>query len=204
MKASQDEQQRTLVLATGNPAKVRELNELFQGRGWRVRSLKEVAGDVVIEESGDTLEANAEIKARFACEQTGLPALADDTGLEVDALGGRPGVRSARYAGPAADARQNRKKLLEELQSVKEPSRRSARFRTILVYIGHGPSERYQYDGVCEGRILKEERGSGGFGYDPLFVPDGYNETFAEMDPVEKNRISHRGRALQKFLADMS
>ncbi|MGM0738862.1 MAG: RdgB/HAM1 family non-canonical purine NTP pyrophosphatase [Bacteroidota bacterium] len=204
MKASQDEQQRTLVLATGNPAKVRELNELFQGRGWRVRSLKEVAGDVDIEESGDTLEENAEIKARFAYEKTGLPALADDTGLEVDALGGRPGVRSARYAGPAADARQNRKKLLEELQAVTDPDRRSARFRTVLVYIGHAPTERYRYIGTCEGRILTEERGSGGFGYDPLFVPDGYEETFAEMDPVEKNRISHRGRALQKFLADMS
>ncbi len=241
-KDSAQASERILVLATGNPDKVKELNELLEGKGWTVRSLPEIAGDAEIEENGATLDENAEIKARFAWEKTGLPALADDTGLEVDALGGMPGVWSARYAGPSADALKNRRKLLDELRHVTEPARRSARFRTVLVYIGpeqmvsHSESHiggggitpdadtdtdtdtgadadidrpgmetiTRKYEGMCEGRIITEERGGAGFGYDPLFVPEGCDETFAEMDPVEKNRISHRGRALQKFLQDMS
>ncbi len=235
--------ERTLVLATGNPSKVRELNELLAGCGWKVRALSEFTDDTDIEENGATLAENAEIKARFAFETTGLPSLADDTGLEVDALDGRPGVHSARYAGPGANADANRSKLLDELAEVTDPARRSARFRTVLIYIGPGdgkgvaadrvetastrtfgpassekavsdggsgtsssPARHLQilrYDGVCEGRILTEERGAGGFGYDPLFVPEGYQETFAEMDAALKNSISHRGRALQKFLEDM-
>lgn len=168
----------------------------------------ELAGDVDIEETGNTLHENAEIKARFAWEKTGLPALADDTGLEVDALAGRPGVHSARYAGPGADALQNRRKLLDELRHAADPAARTARFRTVLVYIGPpqsgGPPDTRTYEGICEGRIITGERGSAGFGYDPLFLPNGFDETFAEMDAAEKNRISHRGRALRKFLADMS
>jgi XTP/dITP diphosphohydrolase len=218
------QRERTLVLATGNPAKVRELNELLEGRGWKVRALSEFTDDTDVEENGATLAENAEIKARFAFETTGLPSLADDTGLEVDALDGRPGVHSARYAGPGANAKRNRSKLLEELANVTDPARRTARFRTVLIYIGPGerkggeqvvaggqsgssgsPGQHLQtrrFDGVCEGRILTEERGAGGFGYDPLFVPDGHQETFAEMDAALKNSISHRGRALQKFLED--
>ena len=180
----------------------------MKGKGWRVRSLKEVAGDVDVEESGDTLDENAKIKARFAWEKTGLPALADDTGLEVDVLAGRPGVHSARYAGPAADALQNRRKLLDELRHVTDTAARTARFRTVLVYVGPlqagGSADIRTYEGICKGRIISVERGGAGFGYDPLFLPDGYNETFAEMDAAEKNRISHRGQALRKFLADMS
>lgn len=200
------QRERTLVLATGNPAKVRELNELLLGRGWAVRALSEFTDDIDVEEMGATLAENAEIKARFAYETTGLPSLADDTGLEVDALAGRPGVYSARYAGPGANAERNRSKLLEELAGVRDSARRTARFRTVLIYIGPGDRHRKveRYDGVCEGRIHTEERGAGGFGYDPLFVPDGYQETFAEMDPALKNSISHRGRALQKFLKDMA
>ena len=218
---------KILVLATGNPDKVKELNELLEGKGLEVQSLKELAGDVDIEETGSSLDENAEIKARFAWEKTGLPALADDTGLEVDALAGRPGVHSARYAGPAADALQNRRKLLDELRHITDPAARAARFRTVLVYIGPAqsglaqasdtpgsPATAHQpptggspeiriFEGICEGRIITAERGSTGFGYDPLFLPDGYDETFAEMDTAEKNRISHRGRALRKFLADM-
>jgi len=221
---------RTLVLATGNPAKVRELNELLEGCGWKVRALSEFTDDIDIDETGTTLEENAEIKARFAFETTGLPALADDTGLEVDALDGRPGVHSARYAGPQGGAEQNRKKLLEELAAVTDPAQRTARFRTVLIYFGpnpekndrvHGPDltanpdqkrpipdkEQQQirrFEGLCEGRIITEERGTGGFGYDPIFMPDGYDETFAEMDAALKNSISHRGRALQNFLKEMA
>lgn len=215
---------KTLVLATGNPAKVRELNELLDGRGWKVRALSEFTEDTDIEETGATLEENAEIKARFAFETTGLPSLADDTGLEVDALSGRPGVHSARYADPGANAERNRRKLLEELAGITDPAQRTARFRTVLVYMGPKPDEYAatapaepgfsgmperdhlirRYAGVCEGQIITEERGTGGFGYDPLFVPDGHRESFAEMDSALKNSISHRGRALQKFLEAMA
>ncbi len=200
-KKPSNSEKRVLVLATGNPGKVKELNDLLSGSGWLVRSLKEVAGEVEIEESGRTLEENAAIKARFVWELTGIPALADDTGLEVDALDGRPGLYSARYAGPEADSASNRRKLITELQHITDPAGRSARFRTVLVYIS-GDDVRH-FEGVCTGTILAAERGSGGFGYDPVFRPDGYRQTFAELDPEVKNRISHRGRALQEFLKDV-
>ena len=125
-----------------------------------------------------------------------MPALADDTGLEVDALGGRPGVHAARYAGPACDAVANRALLRRELAGV---ANRAAQFRTIIAFAEAG-AVRY-FEGVCKGRILDEERGTGGFGYDPLFVPDGEARTFAELSPDEKNAISHRGRALRAFAA---
>lgn len=201
-KTDDHKKQKTLVLASGNPDKVREMEQLLAVTGYTVCSLHEIAGKVDIEETGLTLEENAEIKARFVYEKTGLPALADDTGLEVDALGGRPGVWSARYGGPSGDAASNRRKLLKELSGVTEASDRSARFRTVLIYMTEEGVRRY--DGVCQGRILDHERGSGGFGYDPLFLPDGYEQTFAEMEPELKNHISHRGRALRKFLEDMS
>lgn len=192
---------KDLILATENPGKVKELQALLQAEGFQVRSLKEIAGEVTIRETGRTLEQNAEIKARFVWNQTGLPALADDTGLEVDALDGRPGVWSARYAGPDANDEKNRKKLLSELLHHTDPANRSARFRTVLCYIS-GIGIRY-YEGICEGTILPEERGTGGFGYDPLFQPAGFRQSFAETDPAEKNRISHRGRALRAFLEDI-
>ncbi len=191
-----------MVLATGNIAKVKELNALLKGKGLRVRSLEEVLGKTEIEETGVTLDENAVIKARFTHEMTGMPALADDTGLEVDVLDGQPGVRSARYAGSGSDDRLNRRKLLNELRHITDPALRIARFRTVLVYMD--AEEVKHYEGVCNGRIINEERGKNGFGYDPVFVPDGYQHTFAEMDPDEKNRISHRGRALKKFLDDIS
>ena len=197
------QEEKTLVLATGNPAKVRELNQLLEGRGWKVRALSEFTDDIDVEENGSTLAENAEIKARHAFEATGLPSLADDTGLEVDALSGRPGVHSARYASPQGGAEQNRRKLLEELGGISDPARRTARFRTTLVYI-EAQNRIHRFEGICEGRILTEERGDGGFGYDPLFVPEGHSETFAEMDSALKNSISHRGRALQKFLEEMA
>ncbi len=192
---------RILVLATGNPAKVKELNALLQREGWQVRSLKDVAGDSAIDETGSTLYENAEIKARFVRKLTGLPALADDTGLEVDALDGRPGVYSARFAGPGADDAQNRKNLLAKMEHITDPVQRTARFRTVLAFIAR--DEIRFYEGICNGMILTEERGEGGFGYDPVFLPDGMKKSFAEIEADEKNRISHRGRALQKFLDDL-
>lgn len=193
---------QVLVLATSNSAKVDELNQLLKGTDFMVRSLKEIAGDCEIEESGDTLAENAEIKARYVWEKTGFPSLADDTGLEVDALAGRPGVHSARFAGPETNSEKNRIKLLDAMRHLTVLSDRSAQFRTVLCYRdGNGIK---QFDGVCKGHILQNERGSGGFGYDPLFQPDGYEQSFAEMDPEEKNRISHRGKALQKFMNHFS
>jgi XTP/dITP diphosphohydrolase len=196
-----DRPERVLVLATGNPAKVNELNALLRDEGWTVRSLGEMAGDVEINETGQTLEENAEIKARFVHKITGLPSLADDTGLEVDALDGRPGVYSARFAGPDADDAQNRRKLLSEMEHIESPAKRSARFRTVLCYTNGKVVQ--HYEGVCSGTILTGERGDGGFGYDPVFLPEGKKKSFAEMTPDEKNRISHRGRALQNFLKSL-
>ncbi len=145
-----------------------------------------------IEEDAPTLEGNATKKARAFHEWTGLPAIADDTGLEVEALSGRPGVRSARYAGDGCSPADNRALLLSELSGQKN---RAARFRTVLALATNDGVE--FFDGVCSGRITATERGTGGFGYDVIFVPDGYDRTFAELSRVEKNAISHRGRALR-------
>ncbi|MDX1532358.1 MAG: RdgB/HAM1 family non-canonical purine NTP pyrophosphatase [Rhodothermales bacterium] len=185
-----------LVLATRNPGKVDELRALLAGLPVELVSAAEIAGAPEVDEDRPTLEGNAEKKALALHRHTGLPALADDTGLEVDALDGAPGVRSARFAGPAADAEANRRKLLHELGG--RPGR-AARFRTVLAFAESGRVE--TFDGVCAGRITHEERGSGGFGYDALFEPDGETRTFAEMPVEEKNRISHRARALARFAA---
>ena len=190
---------QTLVLATSNQNKVRELDALLRGRGWQVRALTEITGPVDIPETGATLHENAVLKARAALDYTGYASLADDTGLEVDALQGRPGVHSARYAGSGADDAANRALLLKELEGVKDAEARPARFRTELAFLDPSGDLRV-YTGLCEGRILFGERGSGGFGYDALFQPDGYDQSFAELSAHEKNRISHRGRALRAFL----
>jgi XTP/dITP diphosphohydrolase len=147
-----------------------------------------------VEETGESLEANAILKAEAAARASRMPALADDTGLEVDALGGAPGVYSARYAGPAATYRDNCTALLRALEGVPEP--RAARFRTVVALALPGGVVE-TVDGTCSGRILTEARGSGGFGYDPVFVPDGETRTFAEMSPPEKHAVSHRGRAFR-------
>lgn len=200
---------RTLVLATRNPGKVAELEErlapLSPGDApLALRSAATIADAPDVDEDAPTLEGNAEKKARALAAHTGLPALADDTGLEVDALGGAPGVRSARFAGPGADDAANRAQLLALLGARDD---RAARFRTVLAY-AEPPSEDapegrvHFFEGVCAGRIRTDERGTGGFGYDALFVPDeGDGRTFAEMSTAEKNRISHRGRALDAFAA---
>ena len=183
-----------LVLATRNPGKVAELEARLDGLGVELVTAADLDAPEV-EEDADTLRGNAEKKARALFVHAGLPALADDTGLEVDALDGAPGVFSARYAGPEADVEANRRKLLAELAGA--PGR-TARFRTVLAYVD-ADGARF-FDGVCEGLIATEEAGTAGFGYDSVFRPtDGDGRTFAEMDAAEKNAISHRGRALDAF-----
>ena len=185
-----------LVLATRNPGKVRELERRLEALGLVLVPAPEAAP--AVEEDAPTLEGNALKKARALHAFTGHPALADDTGLEVDALGGEPGVHSARFAGPEAHDADNRRHLLDALRGV-PGVQRTACFRTVLALVT--PEGERTFEGVCEGRILDAERGVGGFGYDALFVPDGHDETFAEMPLDRKNRISHRARALDAFVA---
>ena len=183
-----------LVLATRNPGKVDELAARLDGLGVELVTAADLGAPEVVEDA-ETLRGNAAKKALALVAHAGLPALADDTGLEVDALGGAPGVYSARFAGPDADDAGNRRKLLADLAGA--PSR-TARFRTVLAF-ADAEGVRF-FDGVCEGVITEAEVGTGGFGYDALFRPgDGDGRTFAEMDALEKNAISHRGRALDAF-----
>jgi len=184
-----------IVLATRNRHKIDELLRLLDVPGLVLEDLR--GRDVPeVEEDGVTYEANAIKKARAVADATGLPALADDSGLEVDALGGAPGVRSARYAGEASNDAANRAKLLQALAGVPD-ERRTARFRcAIAIAIPHGSA--MTVEGVCEGAIVRSERGAGGFGYDPLFVPESERETFAEMSDAKKDSLSHRGVAVRR------
>ena len=184
----------TILVATHNAGKIREIRELLDGLGTQLVGLESFAGLPVVAEDGDTFEANAIKKAVTMARATGLRALADDSGLEVDALDGDPGVHSARYAGEECDTAANNHKLLSELGDGDD---RRARFRCVLALADPDGGCR-TVSGTCEGRIIRAPRGTGGFGYDPLFVPDGYERTFAEMPAAEKNRISHRARALQR------
>ncbi|PAP79544.1 non-canonical purine NTP pyrophosphatase, RdgB/HAM1 family [Rubrivirga sp. SAORIC476] len=186
-----------LVLATRNPGKVAELQARLGPLSVDLVSAADLGAPEVVEDA-DTLRGNADKKARALARHTGLPALADDTGLEVDALGGAPGVYSARFAGSDADDAANRHKLIADLHGVAD---RAARFRTVLVFVDRD-GQALAFDGVCEGVITEGEVGDGGFGYDALFRPaDGDGRTFAQMSTAEKNRISHRGRALDAFVA---
>jgi len=189
-----------LVLATANPDKAAEIRAVLVDAGLDVELVPRPDDVPEVDESGDTLEANARLKAVALCEATGLPAVADDTGLEVDALDGAPGVYSARYAGEGATYADNVHKLLGALVGV-EPAARTARFSTVA--LARWPDGReVAAIGEVEGVIATEARGDGGFGYDPLFVPDeGDGRTFAEMSAGEKHRVSHRGRAF-RTLAD--
>ena len=185
-----------LVLATRNPGKVAELAARLDGLGVTLVTAAGLDAPEV-EEDADTLAGNATKKAQALWDHAATPALADDTGLEVDALGGAPGVYSARFAGPDADAGANRRKLLADLAGADD---RTARFRTVLAYADADGVR--TFDGVCEGAVTTEEAGDAGFGYDSVFVPDdGDGRTFAQMTVPEKNRISHRGRALDAFVA---
>lgn len=183
------------VLCTGNPGKAAELRALLPA-DIELLTLTEVGLPLDLPETGATLEANALQKARYAFERTDLPCIADDTGLEVKALNGAPGVYSARYAGEAKDPKANMHKLLEELDGHAD---RGARFRTVMAVVGPGVER--TFEGEVQGVITQAERGAGGFGYDPIFQPEGEEVTFAEMDRERKNRISHRARAVAKLVA---
>jgi len=183
-----------IVLATRNPGKVSELRSVLSGLPITLVSAAELDGAPEVDEDAPTLEANARKKAIVLHQFSGLPALADDTGLEVAALNGRPGVHSARYAGEEADDAANRARVLRELQTVAD---RSARFRTVLAFAVGGTVR--LFEGTCEGVITPDERGEAGFGYDRIFQPAGHTVTFAEMPADLKNRISHRRKALDRF-----
>ncbi len=187
-----------LVLATQNTHKVEEISALLPA-GIQAVTMREMGLLDDIEESASTLKDNALLKARYVWERLKLPVLADDSGLEVLALGGAPGVMSARYAGKEKDAEANMAKLLEVLRN--EPFR-DARFVTFLAFIDESGQE-FLFEGEIRGRILGEKRGMSGFGYDPIFRPEGDERSFAEMRADEKNRISHRARALQAFLCHL-
>ncbi len=182
-----------LVLATGNSDKLKEMKALLAKLPIEVTSKDEMGfADLDVDETGETLEDNAELKARALYEATGEWVLADDTGLFVDALDGAPGVYSARYAGEHATYEDNRKRLLSALEGVDD---RSAAFRTVVCLIDKAGQAIF-LEGVCPGAIAVVERGEMGFGYDSIFVPEGWDRSFAEMTDEEKNAISHRGNAL--------
>jgi XTP/dITP diphosphohydrolase len=183
-----------LVLATLNPAKGRELAALLADLPITVRTLSEFPGAALPDETGDSYAANAFLKARAAARHTGLLALGDDSGLEVDALGGAPGLRSARFGGPRLNDAQRCELLLSELSGVGE-NRRTARFRCVIALVDPGGDE-HLTEGVAEGVILAAPRGRSGFGYDPLFYYPPLGRTFAELTDAEKAQVSHRGRAV--------
>jgi XTP/dITP diphosphohydrolase len=187
-----------IVLASNNAGKAREINQLLEGTGVRVVPQGDF-GVPEAEETGLTFVENAILKARNAAQHSGLPAIADDSGIEVDALHGAPGIHSARYAGPGSSDEDNLHKLLHALESVPEP-RRGARFQCVLVYLRHASDPTPLIcQGTWEGRILEAPRGENGFGYDPVFHVPTHGCSAAELDPAIKNELSHRGQALRRL-----
>lgn len=192
---------RKLVFATNNMHKLEEVSKIV-GDNLEIVSLNDIDCHDDIPETADTLEGNALLKARYIKEHYGLDCFADDTGLEVEALDNAPGVYSARYAGPGHDAEANMQKLLLELEGIEN---RRARFRTVIALLLN--DKEYVFDGVINGIITPDKRGDSGFGYDPVFLPDNYTETFAELGDDIKNKISHRALAVHKlaeFLSTLS
>ncbi|MCD6346989.1 MAG: non-canonical purine NTP diphosphatase [Bacteroidales bacterium] len=185
---------KKLVFATNNSHKLREIKEILS-QDYDIISLADINIREEIPEDEDSIEGNAMQKARYIHEKSGLDCFADDTGLEVEALGGAPGVYSARYAGENASFEDNMDKLLDALGST---AQRMASFRTAIALIID--KKEFVFFGRVDGKILENKTGKGGFGYDPIFLPDGYSQSFAEMPPDEKNSISHRGRAVQKLV----
>ena len=182
-----------IVVATNNAHKLREIAAIL-GNEIELLSLKDIQCFADIPETADTLEGNARQKAMYIYENYGMDCFADDTGLEVAALGGAPGVFSARYAGDGHDSEANMQKLLKELAGKEN---RKAQFRTVICLIRNG--KEHLFEGIVKGEIIQEKRGGAGFGYDPIFVPEGYDLTFAELGDDVKNTISHRARAVEKL-----
>jgi XTP/dITP diphosphohydrolase len=185
---------KKLVFATNNDHKLRELKQILPA-DFELLSLNDIGCTDDIPETGPTLETNASQKSYYIWERYGINCFADDTGLEVEALLNEPGVYSARYAGEERSARANMLKVLEKLNN---KTNRKARFRCVISLVING--EEKQFEGIVEGQILPEGQGEAGFGYDPIFMPDGYTLSFAQMGAVDKNRISHRGRAVEKLV----
>ena len=187
-----------IVLATKNRKKIEEIKKIcsVMGTASRIYTLDDFPSYEDVVEDGDTFEANAVKKAAYISKCTGMTAVADDSGLEVDALNGEPGVFSARYAGESSDDRANLEKLLKEMENV-SPGKRKARFVCCIAMASQDGVETFL--GYVEGRIGEEPRGENGFGYDPVFYPEGHDSTFAEMNDDEKNALSHRGEALRKL-----
>lgn len=185
---------KKLVFATNNAHKLEEIRAIL-GDKVEILSLNDIDCHADIPETADTLQGNAALKAQYIYDNYGLDCFADDTGLEVEVLNGAPGIYSARYAGGEGhDSEANMKKLLSEML---DKDNRKARFRTVICLI-EGGKENF-FEGIVNGSIIRERKGGAGFGYDPVFMPDGYSETFAEMGNDEKNKISHRARAVQKL-----
>lgn len=189
---------KKLVFATNNAHKLEELRAILGGT-IEILSLADINCHADIPETADTLEGNARQKSLFIYEHYGLDCFADDTGLEVECLNGAPGVYSARYAGEGHDSQANMEKLLGEM---KDKTNRKARFRTVISLIEKG--EEHQFEGIVNGRIIEQKKGDAGFGYDPIFQPDGYDETFAELGNEIKNKISHRARAVASLCEYLS
>jgi XTP/dITP diphosphohydrolase len=186
-----------VFIATQNPKKLQELTQIL-GNTFELLSFLDLAVQEV-EETESTLEGNAILKAKSYYEQVKIPCIADDTGLEVEILGGEPGVLSARYAGEPSNSTKNIEKLLFQLknQQAWDISQRKAQFRTVIAYFNG--KDIHTFEGIIKGHIALEPKGTQGFGYDPVFIPEGFNQTFAEMNPEQKNQISHRSLALQKL-----
>lgn len=183
-----------ICFATNNPNKIKEIKTAVGDR-FEVLTLSDIGCNEEIPEDQDTISGNSSQKANFIKKHYNIDCFADDTGLEVEALNGEPGVYSARYAGPACDSQDNMKLLLKKLSGIEN---RNARFVTVITLIID--QKEFQFQGVVEGEIRTELSGNEGFGYDPIFSPNGYDITFAEMDLIEKNRISHRGKAVSKLV----
>ncbi|MEX0686424.1 MAG: RdgB/HAM1 family non-canonical purine NTP pyrophosphatase [Balneolales bacterium] len=186
-----------MILASTNKGKISEMRQILEPLGIDLYSAIDYPDLTDIKETGLTFKENALLKAKETFRITGQPSLADDSGLEVDALKGEPGIYSARYAGPESDDKKNVIKLLAELEPYQVFSERTARFRTVLAYVDQ--DNIYYFEGLCDGHIAKYPRGTSGFGYDPVFIPEGYKISFAEMNREEKNKISHRGKAVKAF-----
>ena len=185
---------KKIVFATHNAHKLAEVKSILPD--WEILGLSDIGCFEDIPETAQTLEGNAQIKADYITEKYGFDCFADDTGLEITALNGAPGVYSARYAGASANSQANMQKVLEALQN---KSNRKAQFRTVIALNFKGKS--FLFEGICKGKILREKRGDSGFGYDPIFQPGGFDRSFAQMSRTAKGNISHRGKAIRKLIA---